>query len=93
MIRKKGENIIDIREERRGRASDKKIKGIAGLLNFERNKLRKAEGIEQGKKGSSRRRRIRVIDMKVDVIGDDEFRGRRDEIFKKDRKISLESRH
>ena len=54
--------------------------------------MRKAKSIKQGKKRSGRRERIRVINVKVEIVRNDELRGGRDEIFKKDRKFSLEVR-
>ena len=60
-------------------------------MSRESDELGNAKSIEQRKKGSSRRRRIRVIVMKVEVTGDDEFRGGGDEVFEKDSKFSLEN--
>ena len=54
--------------------------------------MRKAKSIKQGKKRSSRRGRIRVIYVKVEIASNDELRGGGDEIFKKDRKFSLSVR-
>ena len=62
---------------------------MASLMSWERDKLRKAEGIEQGKEGSSMRG-SGVVYMKVEVTGDDEFRGGGDGVFEKDSKLKPE---
>ena len=64
---------------------------MASLVSREGNKLRKAEVIKQGKKRSGLRR-IGVVHVEVEVTSDDEFRGGRDKVFKKDSEFSVESR-
>ena len=89
MIRERRTGIINIRKKSGRRASDEKIKSMASYVGRERDKLRKTKGLKYGKEGRTRRR-VGIINVKVEITSDDEFRRSGNKIFKKSRKFSLE---
>ena len=77
MVRKgrRKRRVINVREDGGG-TSNEKIKSVTIRVSRKRNKLRKMKGMKKREKGS-RFRAGKVVEMKVKVTSDNEFRGRR----------------